>query len=237
MALDLALHARAVRSGACCLRFYRWSPSCLSFGRHEPAATRYDRQRIEQLGLDTVRRPTGGRAVWHSSEVTYAVAAPETVMGSLRDAYHAIHHTIAQALRGLGATVHLAAARRGAAVDAGACFAVAAGGEVVTGVGKLVGSAQLRTHGALLQHGSILLHDDQSVVHDLSRGTSARPEVEPLSALMGRTVEWDEVALAVGAAARTWGAHWDSFNDEAALTAEAEALAPRFQDPAWTWQR
>ena len=56
MALDLALHERAVRSGACCLRLYRWSPSCLSFGRHEPAARRYDRQRIEQLGLDTVRR-------------------------------------------------------------------------------------------------------------------------------------------------------------------------------------
>src|SRR3989454_7840214 len=42
---------------------YRFDPPCLSFGRHEPARSRYDRAAIARLGIDVVRRPTGGRAV------------------------------------------------------------------------------------------------------------------------------------------------------------------------------
>ena len=73
MAVDLAL-LRAAQAGEVFLRFYRWSPPCLSLGRNEPALSRYDRHLIETLGLDVVRRPTGGRAVWHNAEVTYAGA-------------------------------------------------------------------------------------------------------------------------------------------------------------------
>ncbi len=237
MSLDMSLHARAARSGDGYLRFYRWNPSCLSFGRHEPALKRYDRERIEHLGLDTVRRPTGGRAVWHAGELTYAVAAPETAMGSLRDAYHGIHETIAQALRALGAPVGLAPARRAAPVDAGACFAVAAGGEVVMDAGKVVGSAQLRSQGALLQHGSVLLHDDQSRVCALTTCPEPAPEVRPLSLVLERDVGWEEVAHAIRDAARSWTAHWHDVDDEECLIADAEVLAPRFRDPAWTWQR
>ncbi|MFN2326957.1 MAG: biotin/lipoate A/B protein ligase family protein, partial [Gemmatimonadales bacterium] len=77
MAIDRALLDLAAGEGAVVMRLYRWHPHCLSFGRHEPALRRYDRERIAALGLDTVRRPTGGRAVWHARELTYAVAAPE----------------------------------------------------------------------------------------------------------------------------------------------------------------
>src|SRR4029434_4665896 len=59
--LDLASQA-----GFAVLRLYRWEPFCLSFGRHEPALRRYGRASIEARGIDTVRRPTGGRAVWHA---------------------------------------------------------------------------------------------------------------------------------------------------------------------------
>ena len=237
MALDMSLHARAARAGDGYLRLYRWEPSCLSFGRHEPARKRYDRARIERLGLDTVRRPTGGRAVWHAAELTYAVAAPEAAMGSLREAYHRIHHTIAAALRSLGAPVHLAPARRAAPVDAGACFAAAAGGEVVVDTGKVVGSAQLRSEGALLQHGSVLLHDDQSRVREVTIGDPAPPDVRPLSQLLDREVSWEEVARAIGDAAQPWAARWNTVVDDEDLIAEAEMTAPRFRDPSWTWQR
>lgn len=237
MALDMSLHARAARSGDSYLRFYRWEPSCLSFGRHEPARKRYDRGRIERLGLDTVRRPTGGRAVWHGAELTYAVAAPEAAMGSLREAYHRIHHTIAVALRSLGAPVHLAPARRAVPVDAGACFAAAAGGEVVVDTGKVVGSAQLRSEGALLQHGSVLLHDDQSRVGEVTIGDRAPPDVRSLSRLLHREVSWEEVARAIGDAAQPWAARWNAVVVDEDLIAEAEMTAPRFRDPAWTWQR
>jgi lipoate-protein ligase A len=76
MAVDQALLERAGRLGERRLRLYRWHPHCLSFGRHEQALRRYDRDRIVASGLDVVRRPTGGRAVWHAGELTYAVAMP-----------------------------------------------------------------------------------------------------------------------------------------------------------------
>ena len=102
MALDQALLHAAARTGAAWLRLYRWDPPCLSFGRNEPALARYDREAIERLGLDVVRRPTGGRAVWHEHEATYAVAAPVAAFGSLRVAYRLIHQRLAAALRSLG---------------------------------------------------------------------------------------------------------------------------------------
>src|SRR6266704_1185815 len=71
MALDQTLLEEADASGAAFLRLYRWNPPCLSFGRNEPALARYDRERIAARGLAVVRRPTGGRAVWHEHEVTY----------------------------------------------------------------------------------------------------------------------------------------------------------------------
>src|SRR2546425_4755314 len=77
MAIDASLLAEAARTGRAFLRLYRFDPPCLSLGRNEPAAARYDRTAIARLQLDVVRRPTGGGAVWHEHEVTYAVAAPE----------------------------------------------------------------------------------------------------------------------------------------------------------------
>ncbi len=237
MALDTSLHARAAATGSAFLRFYRWNPSCLSFGRHEPALKRYDRHRITSLGLDTVRRPTGGRAVWHAAELTYAVAAPETAMGSLRRAYQRIHETIAAGIRALGAPVTLAPPRSGVPLDAGACFAAAAGGEVLIDAGKVVGSAQLRHEGALLQHGSILLDDDQSIIQQLTAEPSPAPDVRPLARALGRTVPWDEVAAAIAGAAREWSEEWIVLQDEAPLLADAARWSAQYRDPAWTWQR
>jgi lipoate-protein ligase A len=237
MAIDTALHDRAAQTGEGVLRFYRWAPSCLSFGRHEPAVRRYDREQVDRLGLDAVRRPTGGRAVWHAAELTYAVAAPEAAMGSLREACHQIHATIADALRSLGAPAHLAPVRRAAPLDAGACFAVAAGGEVVLGTSKVVGSAQWRSGGALLQHGSVLLDDDQSRIREITRGHAAMPHLQSLSQSLGRPVAWDEVAQAFGNAARSWSDQWTTLEDQAGVLAAAEMHAVRYRDPAWTWAR
>jgi lipoate-protein ligase A len=85
MEIDQRLLEEADRAGRAFLRLYRWNPPCLSVGRNEPAAARYDREMLARRGIAVVRRPTGGRAVWHEHEVTYAVAAPITLFGSLRE--------------------------------------------------------------------------------------------------------------------------------------------------------
>src|SRR5258705_282692 len=104
MARDAALLTAADRTGAAFLRLYCWDPPCLSLGRNDPAIAR------PRGGVATVRRPTGGRAVWHEHEVTYAVAAPIAMFGSLRNAYCEIHSRLASALRTLGVEAVLAPA-------------------------------------------------------------------------------------------------------------------------------
>jgi len=240
MALDEALLAAADRTGLATLRLYSWRPATLSFGRNEPATRRYDRAAIERLAMPTVRRPTGGRAVWHDEEVTYAVAAPSAGFGTLRQAYREIHALLAEALVSLGAPVGLAADRPAVGVGAGACFASAAGGEVVAlGGGKVVGSAQVRGETAFLQHGSIILGGAQERVAAVTLGAADPPNVVGLRTLLPPE-RATRVAVA-DAIARAAGRRWHAPSEPGPLPDDirraAEALLPKYRDPAWTWRR
>ncbi|HSE26684.1 MAG TPA: hypothetical protein VLA95_00535 [Gemmatimonadales bacterium] len=241
MAADRALLDLAVREGVTVLRLYRWDPFCLSFGAHEPAARRYDRDRIVALGVDTVRRPTGGRAVWHARELTYAVVGPAAVFGPLREAYVTLHRILAEALRRLGAAPDLAPEpERAAPLDAGPCFARPAGGEVLVAGRKVVGSAQVRLGDAFLQHGSVLLEDDQSLVGTLAREPAAAGGEAPLAQALGRPVAWRDVAAAAADAFAEWAGGtavpWSEATHAAFLEAAA-AHEPHFRSPEWTWRR
>jgi lipoyl(octanoyl) transferase len=230
MAIDDALMHEADRSGDGFLRLYRFSPACLSFGRNEPARVRYDRAAIERHGFDVVRRPTGGRAVWHEHEVTYAVAAPVAAFGSLRESYQTIHARLAGALNRLGVDATLAPGRDGAVghgAGAGPCFATPVGGEVLVNGKKVIGSAQVRHGRAFLQHGSILLDGSQDVLSAISYQPSANGSTT-LSVILGRSLPFDEVADAIVA---TWPWAFAS----AALSRPLPPSAA-FTDPAWTWR-
>jgi len=240
MAIDSALLDLAAGEGAAFLRIYRWDPFCLSFGRHEPAARRYDRGRIRELRLDCVRRPTGGRAVWHARELTYAVAAPLAAFGGMKQAYHQIHSVLVAALGMLGARAELALspASRPLTPGAGPCFSAPAGGEVMLEHRKVVGSAQLRQGQAFLQHGSLLLEDDQSLLRGLAGLTDAEAPETSLSLALGRQVSYAEAAVALaGAAGPLLGSPLPQASLPVAVAAGAERHADRFRDTAWTWQR
>jgi lipoate-protein ligase A len=239
MSIDQTLLERADQLGESWLRLYQWKPHCLSFGRNEPARTRYSVDAIRALGLDTVRRPTGGRAVLHSRELTYAVAAPIRQFGSLRDAYQKIHQMLADALSLLGAKVSLAPRKLTPPVGAGACFSHAAGGEIMSSQGKVVGSAQYRHGLGLLQHGSILLEDDQRGVHAVTLAPDSSAVLgAPLARVLGRSTTPAEVCSAIGMAAATcWEGPWDNGPDCVGVLQEASRHFPRFGSEAWTWSR
>jgi lipoate-protein ligase A len=229
MATDAGLLAVADRTGRGFLRLYRFDPPCLSFGRNEPAAG-YDRAAITRLGVDVVRRPTGGRVVWHEHEVTYAVVAPVAAFGTLRRAYWAIQEWLAAALRTLGAEATLApeGQRRAALARSGACFAAPIGGEVLVDGHKLVGSAQARRGKALLQHGSVLLAGSQALARLVAREQGAPASDTTLAAVCGRPVSFEETVAALVEA-------WD-----ARLIPPRSALQhwspASFRDAAWTWR-
>jgi lipoate-protein ligase A len=238
MAIDAALLDRTIATGEAFLRCYRWDPHCLSFGRHEPARKRYDVSRIKALGLDCVRRPTGGRAVWHARELTYSVTAPLGAFGGLREAYRAIHAMIARALQDIGAAPLLAAdSSRTPGLGSGPCFAAPVGGEVLVRNRKVVGSAQLGADHAFLQHGSVLLDDDQSLVAELAGAAPETGNPGGLSRLIGRPLSFDEMAHSMERAAEeAFGlvARGDAPRD---LAAGIERHAGRFRSEEWTWMR
>ncbi|MFQ5702585.1 MAG: biotin/lipoate A/B protein ligase family protein [Gemmatimonadales bacterium] len=234
MAIDYALLCGAQR-GCGYVRLYRWCPPCLSFGRNEPAKMRYNAAKIARLGIDTVRRPTGGRAVWHDAELTYAVAAPAATFGSLRETYNIVHATLAAALRRLGVKAELAPRPSGRrpGITRGSCFSSAVGGELVVDGRKLVGSAQIREGDAFLQHGSILLEGNQEVVEQVTQGDAVGPKATSLSALLARSVTFSELAGAIEAeVVESWSGNWQITN----LTVEP-VDRHRFADEAWTWRR
>ena len=242
MARDLALLDLAAERGVGFVRTYAWEPYALSFGANEPAAKRYDRDEIKRRGLAVVRRPTGGRAVWHAEELTYSVAAPEGSLGTLAQSYRAIHEVLQEALMTLtGAPAFSLAAPppRQLAVDAGACFASPAGGEVISELGKVVGSAQLRERGAFLQHGSILLGNRQELVAELTRGDVPAPGAASLRDVLGRDVPATEVADAVWEAFQARLGQLSTLDSQLStgLDTRTAMHRPRFLDDAWTWRR
>lgn len=145
------------------LRFYTWKPVALSLGyhqRHYPPVWNHLTWQGEPI--DLVRRPSGGRAVLHQGDLTYAVITsglPENRM----QAYQKICQFLIQGWQSLGVRLHYGDAGRGYIHNPN-CFGTATGADLVTAAGvKLIGSAQLRRDRAILQHGSILLQPNAAL--------------------------------------------------------------------------
>jgi lipoate-protein ligase A len=151
------------------LRFFAWEPPCLSIG-YSQAADEVDIARCRQAGVDFVRRPTGGRAILHTDELTYSIVVPQgepRVVGGVLESYRRLSAGLVRGLRLLGMDVVQAEAGHGTATLTGqdadvsaACFDAPSAYEVTAGGKKLVGSAQVRRRGAVLQHGSLPLQGD-----------------------------------------------------------------------------
>jgi lipoate-protein ligase A len=164
MAIDQAIaEACAAGDSLPTLRFYQWKPPAVSLGRHQ-AVAEVDAEAIAERGYEIVRRPTGGRAILHTDEFTYSVAAPYAeprLMGGVMDAYLNISNALLAGLHLLGVAADKAPAsvRVGPDVSA-ACFEVPSAYEITAAGRKLMGSAQSRRAGYVLQHGSLPLYGD-----------------------------------------------------------------------------
>ena len=82
------------------LRLYAWEPACLSLGYAQPL-TDVDIPRLQARGWEMVRRPTGGRAVLHTDELTYSVIAPLSeprVAGTVLESYRRLAQALVEAL-------------------------------------------------------------------------------------------------------------------------------------------
>ncbi|WP_165068201.1 lipoate--protein ligase family protein [Paludisphaera rhizosphaerae] len=160
MALDEAMLEHVARDPSeAWFRTYGWSVPTLSLGYFQPWAEVEAEPRWRNAAK--VRRATGGGAIWHEHELTFAIVIPSThpLARPNTALYRAVHRATAEIL-----AAHGLDARRHGDVDPAAeashpflCFAGRDGEDLVAGGVKLVGSAQRRRAGAVLQHSSLLL--------------------------------------------------------------------------------
>ena len=165
MALDEALfEAHAAGEVPPTLRIYTWRPAAISLGRFQRIETSVDLDACKRLGIDVVRRPTGGRAILHTEEeVTFSLVVSEERLGTrgVMDSYRTLAAGIVAGLRSLGLDAKLversAPSPSPAMPHDPACFAVKARCDLVVGSSKLVGSAQVQRRGYILQQNSLPL--------------------------------------------------------------------------------
>lgn len=244
MALDLALLDRARVTGEAVWRCYSWSRPTVSFGRNERVLGRFDADSVSRASLDAVRRPTGGRALLHSREVTYSVTTPIDDAVPWRAAYASINAILLGALTALGVAATLVTDAHAQPVrpDGPLCFDRPAAGEIELEGAKLVGSAVWRERGAYLQHGSILLHDDQSLLASamLLPPADATPPAAALDSwFTSRRLSppsWSTVADALEGAL-TNQHDVTPMHADASLIAQAERIQHDVASAQWLWRR
>jgi lipoate-protein ligase A len=156
MAADEALLETAAGRGTAALRFYTWTEPTLSLGYFQPAAAREESARLASLAW--VRRATGGAAIVHHHELTYALALPAGPPWQTRESWVCrFHHLVQRVLA--DHRVRAQAVVCGEEVKLGPvlCFLHQTPADLAVGGSKVVGSAQRKMRRALLQHGSVLL--------------------------------------------------------------------------------
>ena len=162
MAIDEAVFRKNIRGESPpTLRFYGWRSPALSIGYFQDYRKEVDDEACRKFGVEVVRRPTGGKAVLHERELTYAVVAgadtglfPPDILKT----YLVIGRCLAEGLAGVGIRAEMKEDGRRPPDGAlqSACFSFPSRYELLVGDRKICGSAQMRSQGAFLQHGSLL---------------------------------------------------------------------------------
>ena len=218
------------------LRLYAWEPACLSLGYAQPL-TDVDLPRLQARGWELVRRPTGGRAVLHIDELTYAViASPDEprVVGTVLESYRRLAQALVGALELLRLPVQVNenSPAQPDSTPNPVCFEVPSTYEITVDGKKLVGSAQARRKEGVLQHGSLPLTGDLTRIIQVlafpAEPARARAAARLLGrattveTALGRKVTWDEAA----------GAFISAFTSVLALELQPGSLTASEKDRA-----
>jgi lipoate---protein ligase len=124
------------------IRFYKWKPSAVSIGRFQSMNKEVNIEKCKDLGIEYVRRITGGGAVYHDSsgEITYSIIGQESLFPKgIRESYRYICQWVVNGLANLGIEAKFVPIN-----------------DIIVEGKKISGNAQTRRDGVLLQHGTIL---------------------------------------------------------------------------------
>ncbi len=174
MEIDLKMLEDAIlnQQNFATVRFYNWSPKCISLGKNQPFEEFY-----KDFDIDIVRRPTGGRALLHDRELTYCFVSPIKQGQSVIESYKEISDALILGFKKLGINLEYAGER---SKNLRYCMNISCGADVSYMGKKLIGSAQFRSRGYLLQHGSILYDLDFDLVEKIFK---QKPSLDTITTL------------------------------------------------------
>ena len=170
MDIDVQLLEQSIKEQAQepIFRLYGWSPACVSLGRNQKDDF-VDYDLLKSMGIDVVRRLTGGRALLHDDEITYSFICPVSYLkngGNVVESYKEICQMLIDAF-----------AKQG--IDY--CMLVSTGADLCYQGKKLIGSAQFRKEGYILQHGSILYRYNKDILERIFKNPVSTSEIVAIS--------------------------------------------------------
>jgi lipoyl(octanoyl) transferase len=189
------------------LRVFRWSQPSISLGRFQSIAREIVSEQCLERGVALVRRPTGGRAVYHRDEFTYSIIMSKRfgVPSGIVASYAFLAQGLLAALTNLGVHAELSEGRVSKNPSA-ACFASSTQADLTSGGFKLIGSAQVWKEDTLLQQGSLPLDDRAAEFFTMLRFPNEATRKDALALYAEKTTPlhsfapnatWDTVADAL----------------------------------------
>jgi lipoate-protein ligase A len=231
------------------LRLFAWEPACLSLGYAQPIAD-VDGGRLAARGWGIVRRPTGGRAILHTDELTYSVIGPEDeprLAGDILTSYKRLSQALLAAMEILSVPVEAQTNKEGNGHSKEpVCFEVPAKYEITMDGKKIIGSAQARRKEGVLQHGTLPLYGDltritQALAFEDEEGRAKAGErlltkAATVEDALGRKVSWEEAGEAFVQAftnALNLDLEEGELSEWEKVRAE-ELVGEKYGNPAWT---
>jgi lipoate-protein ligase A len=234
MAIDEAVLIHHLREDAPpTLRVFRWSRPSISLGRFQHVEREIETKRCDELGVALVRRPTGGRAVYHRDEFTYSIVIGKrySVPAGVVAAYAYLAQGILAAMSSLGIQAELSDERVSKHPSA-ACFASSTQADLTSGGYKLVGSAQVWREDALLQQGSLPLDDRAAEFFSMLRFPNDEARETDLALYREKTQP-----LHVFAPQATWNDVAEAFRSGFSAALGSEFVPGELSASEWTLAR
>jgi lipoate-protein ligase A len=180
MALDEVLLTNCIDDNTPILRLYGWSPPAVSIGYFQSMDEEVNVDKCNDLGIEVVRRMTGGGAVLHQSELTYSFITKTYPMNILAS-YQLICDPVVMCINKLGFRSRYVPLN-----------------DILVNNKKVSGNAQTRKNNTLLQHGTILLNVDFDKMFSVLNVPSEKVKDKMLedvkSRVMGLNKTFEEVA-------------------------------------------
>ena len=217
------------------IRLYGWSPPAVTIGYFQGLEEEVDLEACNNLGVDYLRRITGGGAVFHEHEVTYSIIVPETTLfipQNVLDSYRVFCKGIVEGLKNLGIEASFAPLN-----------------DVLVDGKKISGSAQTRRSHTVLQHGTILIDTDVNKMFSLLKVPSeklkdkliadVKERVTSINSTLPKTVDFEDVCSALAAGfEKSLGIELkESELASTELQLAEEIRKDRYINPDWNFRR